>query len=177
MGQFTKEDVEYHGTNMSYNPAPAVNVKVQGYVTDAMLHKVAAEQYGYDATDADIFVAWWNAQTDDYLQGWYEFACESGWEDLQSDAEYIYGSGVKVYSTGRSGGWAYIDGMRADNVDGWDAIELGRWARFAKYARAIADGIPESAAILALINVAEGYIIQVHKDADRMRYGLVGAGL
>ena len=175
---YRKNDVQYHFDGPR-GSRPAVNVKVRSYVTDNLLRKVAKE-YGYDKNDAETFVSWWNAQADDYgswVQECYDLACEVGWEDLQNDAEYIFGPDVKVYSEGRSGGWAVVHGYGLDNAEDWDAIALSRWARFEKVARGGADFIAESTAILALINRGEDYIRKVHEDARHLRFELAGVGL
>lgn len=81
----------------------------------------------------------------------WEWACESGWEDLQSDAEYVLGKRVIVHSAGRSGGWCVIEGL--PDVETWDAIAVSKWTRFAKYAKAIVEYIPVSMVDLLYFNV------------------------
>lgn len=49
----------------------------------------------------------------------------------------IYEPAVKVWSAGRQGGWLVVDGL--PGVESWDAIELARWARFAKSVEQIRD--------------------------------------
>lgn len=44
---------------------------------------------------------------------------------------------VTVYGLGRQGGHCCVDGL--DDIESWDAIALGRWAKFAKAVRFIAD--------------------------------------
>lgn len=44
---------------------------------------------------------------------------------------------VQVYSEGRSGGWCVVHGL--PEIEEWDAIALGRWARFEKGVKLIAD--------------------------------------
>lgn len=43
---------------------------------------------------------------------------------------------VQVYSEGRQGGWCVVHGL--PDIESWDAIALGRWARFEKAVKAIA---------------------------------------
>jgi hypothetical protein len=62
------------------------------------------------------------------------------WEFAQTLADDTFGAGAKVWSAGRSSGWCVVDGL--PDVDSWDAIALGRWARFARDVRAIADDLP-----------------------------------
>jgi hypothetical protein len=48
---------------------------------------------------------------------------------------------AQVYSEGRSGGWCVVHGLA--DIESWDAIALGRWARFAKVVKEIAhEGYP-----------------------------------
>lgn len=44
---------------------------------------------------------------------------------------------VQVYSDGRSGGWLVVHGL--PDVETWDAIALGQWAKFNKLIRGLAD--------------------------------------
>lgn len=73
----------------------------------------------------------------------WDVAIEDARESLSNDVETIFGARAKVYFTGRSGGWAYVDGNpHGDDVDAWNAIVVSKWGRFAKYARALADDVP-----------------------------------
>lgn len=132
----TKEDVEFYGIHNGYKRVPAVNVKC---------HK--SWQKGYDEFVATEEVApgftkeWIEANvSEDALQSAWIAACESAWEYLQEIATEIYGRGVRVYSEGRSGGWAYIDGISLDQystdpIESWDAIDLARWRSFSNRAK------------------------------------------
>lgn len=139
---FSKSDITYHQLGYGYDSAPAVNVKVYAYPTDDLVRQVATD-LGFDA---DRVLAWWHeyAESNDALQvDAFSLACERGYDDLQDYAREIWEDrSLTVYSEGRSGGWAYIDQIRADAVEGWNAIDVMRWARFAKYARACADDVP-----------------------------------
>ena len=151
---FSKDDIEYHRLGYGYATVPAVNVKVDTYITDAMVKDVAQSDFAYDV---DRVVEWWreNVEDDDsLLSDAFSNACEQGWEDLQDAAREIWNDPrLRVFSEGRSGGWAYVDSIRADDVEGWDAIELGKWSRFAKTARTIADDIPHGMVWSILANV------------------------
>lgn len=87
---------------------------------------------------------WIRAQDDDRQHAWWEWACESGWEDAQSSAEDIFGKRAKVYSDGRSGGWLVVHGLPP--VESWDAIMLGKWSRYAARAREAVKGLAYSVA-------------------------------
>lgn len=159
---YRKGDITYHFT-WNDGAKPAVNVKVYNWPTRSTFETAARDTLG---DDADLALAWWDRKAADTptdvwdSDGWYgqhhdwifESACESGWEDLESFAQEVYGPGVKVYAEGRSGGWAYIDGIDHD-TDSWDAIAVSRWGRFASYARAVADDIPYRMASLLVLNV------------------------
>lgn len=170
-----KRDVTFHGTNGAHYPAPVINVKVHGYVNEALLRQ-AAEDNGYgDVTG--IFIAWWEANEPDSGE-LFNIACEHSWDDLQEDARYIYNDlHLKVYSTGRSGGWAYIDGFTAESVEAWDAIDLMRWERFCKAARAYADDMPYRMATLVLINGFDAALPALRREACIGGFELIGVGL
>lgn len=155
MGTYRKDDVEFHGLGHGHQRVPAVNVKVYDYADDAMFRRVATDE----VHDPERVSAWWEGLDDRERDAIYSdafaFACERGWEDLETEACEIFGPGTKVYSEGRSGGWAYVHGIDADDVDGWDAIALARWARFARIARILADDIPYQVAWSIIVNVYE----------------------
>lgn len=83
----------------------------------------------------------------------FDAACESGWENLRNDAADLFGDGVEVYAEGRSGGWAVVRGL--PDVESWDAIALGRWARFVKWAEAGVQYVPYEMAWLLCANVLQ----------------------
>jgi hypothetical protein len=107
---------------------PCVNVKVRidfDRTIDALIAKGKAEFAvpGFDS-------AWIRANLDERgISLWYDGAIEDAWRDLQDRVTAIW-PGRKVYSTGRSGGYAYIDGFTAEHVETWDAIQLAKWRKF-----------------------------------------------
>lgn len=68
-------------------------------------------------------------------------------------AEECFGPGVKVYSEGRSGGWAIVDGLPP--FDSWDAVMVAKWTRFAKWAGEVVDDIPYITMSTVCLNVYE----------------------
>lgn len=154
---FSKEDIEYHADRNELRPA--VNVKAYTSLADGYA------QFRQNEPDVDArFTPEWIEEhcSDDVLNGAFLGACEIGWETLNEEAREIWGHAqqrrqpayldrnnarkysVNVYSEGRSGGWAVVDGIDLD-VAGWNAIALGKWARFSKVARAIADDVMQQA--------------------------------
>jgi len=130
----TKAEIDFHHDARG----PVVNVKVHD-----TWHK-GYKQFVKDTSDVNPeFTEEWIEEhvSDDEMQSYWEFAIEQGWENLQNDAEEIFGRGTKVYSCGRSGGYAYIDGFTHESVESWDAIEFNKWRRFARYAKQEASGI------------------------------------
>lgn len=148
MRGFTKESIEYHSDGFG-SSKPAVNVKVRDSLADGW-RKWERSNPDHDPAFTLNYIE--ETFSDDYLEGCWQLACEDGWEMIEDDAREIFGRtsytdrngarkyAVNVYSEGRSGGWAVVDGIDTD-VESWDAIELDRWARFAKYARAYADDV------------------------------------
>ena len=132
-----KADVEvsYHqGTR----GLPMVNVKLN-FGFD--LEGVAAQHT--DEFSDPLFPAWLAEQTKGAARNTdaaYESALEVGWMHLSDDAVNVFGDRTKVYSVGRSGGWCVVEGLPP--VETWDALLLGKWTRFAKYAEQTTRDIP-----------------------------------
>lgn len=91
-------------------------------------------------TDPEFTLDWCErVLSDSELDRAFWQACEDNWDQLQTDAEEIWGLHVKVYSEGRSGGWAVVQGL--PDVETWDAVMVAKWARFCKWARQVADNV------------------------------------
>ena len=141
----TKEDIEFHSDGFR-DRKPAVNVKVYSSLTSGF------QKWQQDNPDEDPeFTLDWIEEniSDDRSSDIFWSMCQIRWEDVEWEAREIWNSRqyppnnrhtINVYSEGRSGGWALVDGIDTD-VEGWDASEFNKWKRFAKFARATADGI------------------------------------
>jgi hypothetical protein len=112
-----KADIETRSHNRGYPPFyPTINVKVYslGLSVDALTTK-----YGCD---------------DDTAEQALTFAFESQqqqfWEQAEELARDIFGSHVKVYSSGRSSGWLIVRNL--PDLESWDAVEVGKWSKFAR---------------------------------------------
>ncbi len=111
-----KTDVQTHAVNNYYGPQlPAVNVKCHG------------SGYGNEVQEKFNCT---EEVTERALQWQWETACEMFWEYVQEWARECFGTGVKVWSAGRSSGWAVVEGL--PDLEDWDAIQLGKWTKFAK---------------------------------------------
>ncbi len=134
----TKADIEFHSDGYGHQHSkPAVNVKVYKSMAEGFreFSKATPDMH------PDFTEEWIDENlSDEEVNSYWEFAVERAWEFLEDDAQEIFDTHVKVYSEGRSGGWAIVDGINQD-VDSWDAIEFSKWKKFAKYARDHADGI------------------------------------
>lgn len=114
MKTYRKDDVETHGERYNRTQYPAVNVKCYSFpscwkIADYL--KCTPEQ----AEKAGEFA--------------FESAQEQFWENVQAYADECFGKGkTKVYSAGRSGGWAVVEGL--PTIESWDAIQLGKWRKF-----------------------------------------------
>lgn len=153
---YKKSDVTFHGTGYAGPGVPAVNVKVPYGLPKLPLDLGSFSDDGgatwkVSETDPDFTAEWIDALGDRHLNTWFEAACESGWEYLQELAVEVFGAGVKVYSEGRSGGWAIVEGLT--DFDSWDAVDLGRWRKFEALARAAAADIPRQMVELIYYNV------------------------
>jgi len=152
--RFRREDVEFHSDGFGPRHA-AVNVKVWDW--SVPIRQVATEL----GEDPDLAADWWETVEDDdqFTSELFGLACEFAWEQLNDEFKYgdILPGADRVYSEGRSGGWAVpYNGGRPyadeDDVDGWDAVKVAQWGKFARYARAYADDVPYQMASLALLN-------------------------
>src|SRR5215471_19136928 len=137
----TKEDIEFHSDG--FRPGrPAVNVKVYDSLDSGF------QKWEQDNPDHDpSFTMEWIEENidDEKLDSLFWHMCEIRWDDIEWEAREIWGDNaytdshgrrryaIQVYSEGRSGGWAVVDGINTD-VDSWDAIEFNSWKRFAKFA-------------------------------------------
>lgn len=140
----SKEDIEYHSDGFR-DSKPAVNVKVYDSLSQGF--KKWSE---YEECDPRFTEEWIEENlSDEALDSTFWWIIEIRWEDLENEAREIWNSRqyppnnkhtINVYSEGRSGGWAIVDGINTD-VDSWDAIEFSKWRRFAKFARTTADYI------------------------------------
>ena len=144
-----KEDIEYHSDGYGRASVPAVNVKVHSWniafpIKLGRWSDDGGATWHDEMTDAGFDEEWIEQYAPDEHGERFGFACECAWEYLQDEARDIFGGNVKVYSQGRSGGWAIVEGL--DDAESWDAIAVSRWARFAKVARSLADDIPRQVA-------------------------------
>lgn len=114
-----KAEIETHRLGYGSRSVPAINVKVYNFSVSS--EQVAA-QFGCDDKTA--------AQALEYA---FETAREQFWEAAQEWAAEIFGSGHKVYSEGRSGGWLYVDGLAP--LDSWNAVDVAKWSKLDRYCR------------------------------------------
>jgi hypothetical protein len=160
MGNYRKSEIErsYHNGTQGL---PMVNVKQHNWhMTDKELAWLRGDYPWLPANDTEA-----RNLLDDAVEAndWVvDAAREQGWDDLQADAEQAFDDQyvVKVWSAGRSGGWAVVEGL--PDVDGWDAIAVAKWAKFAKWARGVGDGIASQTAWLVCANVLE----PMHREAE-----------
>lgn len=111
-----KDEVETHSTSNYGGPYhPAVNVKYYGLSHESEVQ----EKFGCTEKVARRALQWQ-----------LESAQGRFWEGAQEWAEECFGKGVDVWPAGRSDGWAVVEGL--PDLDGWDAIQLSKWAKFTK---------------------------------------------
>jgi hypothetical protein len=142
---YSRDDVKTHyGSDR-----PAVNVKVRAWPFWAGVDfdGIAGEEGAPGFSEA-----WIEAHlSPEHVDGVFWRTCENEWEQLAQDAAEVFGDyRVTVEQDGRSGGWAVVRGL--PDLGEWDAVLLGKWRRFERYARSIADGIPELMAETIAIN-------------------------
>lgn len=172
--RYRKDDVTFHADYMRDAHA-AVNVKNYGGWSElrAAVSTVLRDEGYIPATGTDL-AELTNAIAEDF--GADEFASMDGWDQASMLAEETFGQGYAVASEGRSGGWLVVTYGRytcfdQDEVAGWDAIALTRWATFEARCRAIADD--------QAYRVAWGYIVNRLEPAraDVASFAAAGVGL
>jgi hypothetical protein len=148
---YSKADVEFHSDGMGRGRKPAVNVKVYGSTWDVKLPMHLGSSYpaGHpelieESWTHPLFTHEWIDEnvSSETLDSFFWQACRDGFEWIESNAQDIFDSDVKVYSEGGSGGWAVPDGL--PDFDSWDAIMLGKWRRFERWAKAEAEDVPRA---------------------------------
>lgn len=157
--RFTKADITFHRIGYGSTSTPAVNVKVYASPGPAEWKMLQ----GHEGADRRFDQAWIDQHlTDRQRDTWWSAALEDGWEQLQRDidAEHVWPFPVKVWSEGRSSGWAIIghgeNGRKhwdRDDVASWDAVAVARWGKFARIARSCADDVPYQYLSLIYANV------------------------
>lgn len=110
-----KNDVQFHGEYYG-SKYPALNVK----------HGIT---WPYPEKIAEHFKIT-EEQAEKASQFAFEMAQEIFWEEVQEIAEEIFKTKVKVFSSGRSSGWLIVEGL--EKFESWNAIQLTKWAKFAK---------------------------------------------
>jgi hypothetical protein len=160
---YTKDDVEFHSDGYRAS-RPAVNVKVYRSINNVKLpiclggSRPANESNApitWHYTESEFTVDWVKENlSDDTFWDFWNGSLEIGWESLEGIAKDVFdGYTVKVWSEGRSGGWAVVDGL--SDFDSWDAVMLGKWRSFERQAKAVANGIPEDVMTTIYINMFE----------------------
>ena len=149
-----KSQIQFHSDGFGRPAHPAVNVKCRHWPR---------------ASDIASRLSCTEGQADKASQFAYESACENFWEQIQDTAEYYLGKSVKVYSEGRSSGWLVIHDL--PDVDGWDALRVSAWDRFAK---AVAADIAYRCQLDTVCESIEAN--QWHKDGAEL-YNFVGDGV
>lgn len=112
MKRMKKADVEFHSDRGAARPA--INVKCHAF----------GRGLTADALNCD------DRTFEQACQFAFKQASERFWEDVQAEAQELF-PGCKVYGEGRQGGWLVVHGL--PDVETWDAIMLGKWARLARW--------------------------------------------
>lgn len=141
MAAYRKDDVTFRGGRAS------VNIKVPWEPLDRTVARLQRE----DEIPATLTEEWIRANVT-------EEALDALWWDVCADEfEYFTGwaaeimPGTTFYQDGRSGGWAVSNHTEYD-VEGWDAVQLGKWRKIERVAREIAAGVPASVVISVTLN-------------------------
>jgi hypothetical protein len=130
---------------------PMVNVKVYGQLPD-------------QDEESGMTLEWAEAHLNEsQIQGWWDLACDLGFQDAQDEAMQIFGEHVKCYQQGRSGGWFVVEGL--GDVDEWDAVMLNKWTKFAMLTQESVDLVPWRCMNLIGLNVYEPWSAKQEKKA------------
>lgn len=190
----SKADIEFHSDGYGRDSHAALNVKVYGGRVKLPLDLGGSGPIGgpitYHVSDPRFTHDWIDGHVSDERQNdAFQWACESGWDMANDEAAEVFGPGHRVYSEGRSGGWMVVHygtysrpQFDREDVDGWDAIALGKWRKFAKWIDAIVGDIPRVIAEDLYVNEftpwAEAEALREHLDEIRsMSDGAVRKGV
>ena len=136
-------EITFHRLGYGSKSIPMVNVKnYEGIDSIALPREEFSPQFTHK----------WIEDNEKDVEGWYEEACREGWEQLEEIAHEIYENDTfKVYSEGRSDGWAYLDGLKS--FEDWEEDDFTKWAQFSEQAQAVAKDIPYQTVALIYYNV------------------------
>jgi len=132
-----KDEITFRRTGNGYGEGRAtVNIKVPWQPLDMSCQ--AAQR---DKEIPETLTENWIREnvSDDALDTYFWWSCESEYEHFCDWADEIM-PGTTFEVDGRSGGWA-ISNWGEDDVAGWDAIQVSRWAKIERVARSIAEGV------------------------------------
>lgn len=116
------------------NGKPAINVKIRKGIGSAKAEFIESEN------PSPRFWTFLDAMPDNEIHNEHEWCLEIGWERLQEIADEIFDTPVRIYSEGRSGGWAVVHGL--DDEEEWTEKDRAQIEQFARDARTTADDIP-----------------------------------
>lgn len=189
---YRKDNVTFHAEYLQDRHA-AVNVKdydgwrgLREGIPRALDDLGMVLPTGADLDDVTNMIA---KHDSDSSYSFASFATEDGWEQADrlahetfarssSDRVWVVNgkrNGYGVTSEGRSGGWLVVtyngrETFNEDDVAGWDAIALSRWATFERRVREIADD--------QAYRVAWGYFANVaDAGTDIVGHQRTGVGL
>ena len=136
-------EITFHRLGYGSKSVPAVNVKNHKGIDSIPL---PLEEF------SPLFTHKWIGDNEKDINLWWEEACFDGWERLGDIAREVYGDNtLKVYSLGRSSGWAYIGGLKA--FKDWEEEDLKKWTSFSEQALVVAKDIPYQTIALIYYNV------------------------
>ena len=148
-----------------------MNVKVYGDLSDGFR---AFERYADAEGDEDRegFTEEWVREhlSDGQLDSWFWEVCAFEFEMVEQDAAEIFGSGVKCWQEGRSGGWVVVDGL--PELEDWDAVALAKWRRFERFAKAIAADVPYQLVSSLYLNVWQAERAEAEESARAASLGI-----
>lgn len=181
----TRDDVErsYH---TGHHGEPMVNIKVRSFdlpkdaAFDELVDEFAAD---LDPRLARLDRSELRALIERYVEkdeGIFGFVCEGKFEYAEHHAQTTYfpDYGVRVFSAGRSGGWAVVEGL--PEVNTWSPELLTKWSEFETFCRELADDVPRDMAWNVLANYQDelaGRVVRVELtmvlcDADLEEVGV-----
>lgn len=136
-----KSEVQTHSDRPYGSQYPAVNVKI----------------YQWGPGDASVVTRFKcpEKQAEKALEYAFNSAQWHFWKGAEEYATEVFGKGVKVYGAGRSSGWLIVVGL--SDVETWDAIQLGKWAKFVGIIREEIKGLGDADVILEDIDANQWY--------------------
>ena len=156
-----KLDVQLHADNNQ--PArPAINIKIHTLRYDIAFPLELETPWKTTYTDPRFTWDWIDEHVPDADGTWFSLACQEGFEQASDYAKNLFGPHIKVFQTGRSGGWLEVEGLSP--VGSWSASTLAKWASLEKRCKQLVGRVVQNMVELIYFDAFEPWIEQQERE-------------